>query len=51
MAGKKKSSDRRDEPSQEFGNFQRLLKDTLSVPKEELDRRQAQHERERNKGK
>lgn len=49
MAGKK-DKDRRDEPTSEFQNFQRLLKGTLSVPKEELDRRRAKYEREKKEG-
>lgn len=48
MAGKNQSDDRRDEPSREFENFQRLLKGTLSVPKEGLDKRQAKYRRERD---
>lgn len=51
MAGKKKSDDRQDEPSQEFQNFQQLLKGTLSVPKEELDRRRNEHDQARARGK
>lgn len=47
MTEKRKSNGKKDEPSREFANFQRLLKDTLSVPKEELDKRRAKHERER----
>lgn len=49
MAGEKKSKSKQDESSSEFDNFQRLLKSTLSVPKEELDKRRAKYERERGK--
>lgn len=45
MSGEKKSKDKRDEPNSEFKNFQRLLKDTLAVPKEELDKRRDEYER------
>lgn len=47
MAGKKQSSDRRDETSQEFQNFQRLLEGTLAIPKEQVDKKRAEYERER----
>lgn len=49
MAGEKKSNGKRDEPNQEFENFQRLLKGTLSVPKEELDRRRIEYEWKKQK--
>lgn len=48
VAGKKQSNGKKDEPNPEFDNFQRLLKGTLSVPKEELDKRRAKYERERD---
>lgn len=51
MAGEKKSSGKTDEPNPEFDNFQRLLKGTLSVPKEELDERRAEYERKREREK
>lgn len=38
---------KKDEPNPEFGNFQRLLKGVLAVPKEEVDRRREEYERER----
>lgn len=44
MAEEKKR-DEQDEPSQEFQNFQRLLKDTLAVPKEDLDKGRDEYER------
>ncbi len=36
-----------DDPNPEYENFQRLLEGTLSVPKEELDRRRTEYERKR----
>lgn len=45
MAGEKKNNGKQDEPNPEFDNFQRLLKDTLAVPKEEMDKRRAEYER------
>ena len=45
MAGKKKGNGKKDEPNPEFQNFQRLLEGTLSVPKEDLDRRRDEYER------
>ena len=51
MAERKPRDKRKDEDdTTEFENFQELLKDVLSVPKEELDKRRAEYERER-KGK
>lgn len=49
MAGKKKSGGKTDEPNPEFQNFQRLLKDTLAVPKEELDKKRREYNRGRDK--
>ncbi len=49
MADEKKNDRKHDEPSQEFQNFQRLLEGTLAVPKEELDKRRDEYEREREK--
>lgn len=39
---------RRNEPSDatEYETFQKVLEEVLSIPKEELDRRRAQYERE-----
>lgn len=45
----KANSKEQGEPSQEFQNFQRLLKQVLSAPKEKVDRRKAEYERERGK--
>ncbi|MBA3353083.1 MAG: hypothetical protein H0U23_11815 [Blastocatellia bacterium] len=33
--------------SSEFNNFQRLLKQVLSVPKEKIDEQRAEHEQEK----
>jgi hypothetical protein len=49
LAEKKKNGGKQDEQSQEFQNFQRLLKNALAVPKEELDKRRAKYKREREK--
>ena len=45
MADEKKDNhSKQGEPSREFQNFQRLLKDTLAVPKEDLDKRRGEYE-------
>jgi hypothetical protein len=36
-----------DEDTTEFENFQKVLEESLSVPKEELDKRRAEYERKR----
>ncbi len=36
-----------DSPNPEYGNFQQLLKQVLSVPKEKIDERRAEYEREK----
>ena len=36
-----------EEDTTEFENFQELLKEVLSVPKEELDKRRAEYERKK----
>ena len=41
------SNGKKDEPNQEFDNFQRLLKQVLSAPKEQLDKKRANQEREK----
>ena len=51
MTGKKKNKSKKDEPNSEFEKFQRLLKDTLSVPKEELDKRRAKYKNGQDKKK
>ncbi len=45
MAEEKQNHGKQDEPNPEFQNFQRLLKDTLAVPKTELDKRRDEYER------
>jgi hypothetical protein len=37
----------KDEDTTEYDNFQELLEQVLSVPEEELDKRRAEYERER----
>lgn len=49
MAGEKKSKGDQEESNSEFDKFQRLLKDTLAVPKEELDKRRGKYGRESKK--
>jgi hypothetical protein len=38
-----------DKPSEEYQNFERLAKQLISVPKSEIDKREAQYQRERKK--
>ncbi len=45
----RKDKDREDEPNPEYENFQRFLEGALSVPKEELDKRREEYERERKR--
>jgi hypothetical protein len=48
MTERKDKDKRKDlEDTTEFENFQELLKEVLSVPKEELDKRRAEYERKR----
>ncbi len=51
VAAEDKSNGKQDESNPEFDNFQRLLKDTLAVPKEELDKRRDESERQKKNGK
>ncbi len=50
---KRKAKDKRkderngDEANPEYDNFQKTLGQVLSVPKEEIDKRRAEYERER----
>lgn len=46
---KRKDKDRKDEENTEYDNFQDLLKKVLSAPKEEVDKRRAEYERERKR--
>ena len=47
MAEQEKTNNDKGEPNPEFQNFQRLLKQVLSIPKKELDRRRAESRREK----
>ncbi len=47
MAEEKNGNGKRDEPNQEFKNFQQLLKQVVSAPKEKIDEKLAERERER----
>ena len=49
MAEQSKSNGKKDEDNPEFKNFQRLLKQVLSVPKEKLDEKLAEREREKKR--
>jgi|1186.fasta_scaffold531701_1 hypothetical protein len=52
MAERKPKQKRKDEEdTAEFENFQGLLKEVLSVPKEELDKRREEYERKREQEK
>lgn len=44
---KSKDNGKRDESNPEYENFQQGLRQILSVSKEELDKRRAEYERER----
>ncbi len=46
---KPRDDQKRDEKNPEYDNFQRLLKGVLSVPKEELDKRRDEFEREKER--
>ncbi len=47
MTEEDKGNGKKDEPSKEFENFQRLLKQVVSVPKEKVDEKFAEREREK----
>ncbi len=47
MAEEKNGNDKKDEPSKEFENFQRMLKQVLSAPKEKVDEKLAEEKREK----
>ena len=51
MADESKINGRKGEPTSEFDNFQRLLKQVLSVPKEKIDEKRAEYEREKKQRK
>lgn len=45
----RKDEKRKDEPNPEYDRFQDLLKKVVSAPKEEVDKRREEHEREKKK--
>jgi hypothetical protein len=47
MDDESKINGKKDEPTSEFDNFQQLLKQVLSVPKEKIDEKRAEYERDR----
>ncbi len=47
MAEQNKRNGKKDEDNPEFNNFQRLLKQVLSVPKEKIDEKRAEYERDK----
>ncbi len=46
---KPRDDQKRDEANPEFENFQRLLKGVLAVPKEKLDKRRDEYERDKER--
>jgi len=50
MAGEKKSKGKRGEDNPEFKNFQQLLKQVVSVPKEKIDEKREKRAREKRAG-
>ena len=49
MAEQDKNDGKQDEGNPEWQNFERLLKQVLSVPKEKVDEKRAEHEQEKEK--
>jgi hypothetical protein len=47
MAEQKKGNGKQDEDNPEFRNFQQLLKQVLSVPKEKIDEKRTEYQRQR----
>jgi hypothetical protein len=47
MAEEKNRNGKKDEPNQQFDNFQQLLKQVLSVPKEKIEEKRAEYKREK----
>ncbi len=43
----RRAKERQNEDTTEYDNFQRMLDQVLSVPKEELDKRRVEYQRER----
>lgn len=50
MAEEKNGNGKKEEPSKEFENFQQLLKQVVSVPKEKLDKKRREEQREKRAG-
>lgn len=46
---KPRDDQQRDEQNVEFDNFQRLLRGVLSAPKEEVDKKRAEYERDKKR--
>jgi hypothetical protein len=40
-----------DKPSEEYSNFERLAKRLISVPKSEIDKREAEYQKQKKAGK
>jgi hypothetical protein len=40
-----------DKPSEEYANFEKLAKQLISVPKSEIDKREAEYQRQKKSGK
>lgn len=51
MADGGKSEDKKSEENTEFQNFQRLLKRTLAVPKDEVNKRRNEYEQAKKRRK
>ena len=49
MAKEKNGNGKKDEGNPEWQNFQRLLKQVLSAPKEKVDEQRDEYERERER--
>lgn len=47
MAAENNGNGKQNEDNSEFKNFQQLLKQVLSVPKEGIDKQRAEYEREK----
>jgi hypothetical protein len=47
----KKTKSKSSAPSEEYSRFESLVKQVIAVPKSELDKRQAQYEKERKAAK
>lgn len=47
----KKSKSKTNEPSDEYSRFEKLAKQLISVPKSELDKREAEYQKAKKRGK